>query len=296
VRRDQCSPNRFNPCLLIYKASNVSVTGGGRLEGNGAVWWKLHHEKKLPAGRPRLLETMWARDIVIEHVQLYNSPFWTTHLWASDNIEVGHVDIYAPSDSPNTDGVDPDSSSNVHIHHLKCHNGDDGIAVKSGMNAAGIKFGRPTTNVLVEDSSFTFSHGLSIGSEVSGGVSNITFRNIVVELVSAAGYIKTAPARGGYVRDISFEGIEVKGAQDVVRFNTGYSHSPPSPTETAIENISYRRISGFAERAGEILCTKAIPCNNLLFDEVDVTAVFGYSCGGPVTGKQTKCSPKVTCV
>lgn len=100
-------------------------------------------------------------------------------------MEVGHVTIRAPADSPNTDGVDPDSADNVHVHHIDCHNGDDGIAVKSGMDAAGIAFGVPTTNVLVEHSKFRFSHGLSIGSEVSGGIANVTFRHNALEVVGA---------------------------------------------------------------------------------------------------------------
>ena len=85
-------------------------------------------------------------------------------------MEVAHVKVRSPATSPNTDGVDPDSSSDVIIRDCDIHEGDDCIAVKSGLNEAGIRFGVPCRNVLVERTSCA-GHALAVGSEGSGGMS-----------------------------------------------------------------------------------------------------------------------------
>lgn len=56
---------------------------------------------------------MFCKNVFIHNVHFHNSPFWTTHLYASENIEVFNLTVYAPFDAPETDGIDPDSSKNV---------------------------------------------------------------------------------------------------------------------------------------------------------------------------------------
>lgn len=159
---------QYQPLLWIRNQTNVAVIGGGVVDGQGSVWWDRFHNKSLLHGRPRLLQTMFSSNVLIRDLTLTDSGFWTVHVYASSYVEVAHVRIRAPFTSPNTDGVDPDSSDNVWIHDIDVENGDDGIAVKSGLDAAGRAFNRPSKNILVENSFFHYSHGLSIGSEISG--------------------------------------------------------------------------------------------------------------------------------
>jgi polygalacturonase len=151
--RDRCFPLRHNPLLLLFNVSNVQISGNGIIDGQGADWWARHNARKTTHGRPRLLQTMYCQDLVISNITLKDSPFWTTHIWNSQRVEVAFVKVSAPIDSPNTDGVDPDSSSDVHVHDCVIDEGDDCIAVKSGMNEAGIKFGVPCKNILIERTS-----------------------------------------------------------------------------------------------------------------------------------------------
>jgi len=62
----------------------------------------------------------------------------------SSNGWIHHVNITAPATSPNTDGIDPDSSQNILIEDSVISCGDDAIAVKSGMDKPGIEVGIPT--------------------------------------------------------------------------------------------------------------------------------------------------------
>jgi polygalacturonase len=294
VDRDVGGCCRFQPFLLLFRVQNVSVVGGGTIDGQGAWWWAQKRAHTLPHGRPRLVETMWSQNIRILNVSLHDSPFWTTHLWASSDLEVGYVNISAPATAPNTDGVDPDSSSRVWIHHIDCRNGDDGIAVKSGLDAAGQAFGVPCTDVLVEDSHFHESHGLSVGSEVSGGVSNITFRNIALSLVGAAGYVKTAPARGAYIRNVLWEDITISFVGMGIKLSVAYDKhpAPPNTNFTVIDNLVFRRLKGTAGIAGDLLCSHDIPCKNVAFDDVHIESLLGFSCKS-IEGTQHNTSPEV---
>ena len=195
--RDICSPSRYQPCLLLFKSSNVTITGSGALDGNGVSWWASFLAKTLKYGRPHLFQTMYCEDIKIFNVSLVNSPFWTTHIWATDRVEIAYITVKAPAFAPNTDGIDPDSASNVWIHDVVLEEGDDCVAVKSGKDESGILFNRPTYNVLIERVVCS-GHAMAIGSEMSGGVYNVTIRDVHIKAAFLnAVSIKTARSRGG---------------------------------------------------------------------------------------------------
>ena len=82
---------------------------------------------------PRLVELYACSGCTVEGLVLRNPPYWTFHIVYSDNITVKDVKVLAPTDSPNTDAVDIDSSTDVEIDGLYCYNGDDCIAVKSAI-------------------------------------------------------------------------------------------------------------------------------------------------------------------
>jgi polygalacturonase len=205
--RDRGGILRYNPVVLLFNVSNVTVQGNGTIDGSGGRWWLAFHEGRQVWGRPRLFQTMYASNIRLLHVLLKDSPFWTTHIWNSDNVEVGWLRVHSPRIQQNTDGVDPDSSRNVWGHDLDIHQGDDCIAVKSGLDQTGIDYGVPCENVLFERVNCT-GNAITIGSEVSGGVNNVTFRNVTVALGSFyACELKTSPARGGFISNILYENV-----------------------------------------------------------------------------------------
>lgn len=160
--RDICSCCRYQPFVLFANATNVSLTGDGTIDGSGPFWWGLRNQKKLLYGRPRLVETMWSVGITIKGVTLKDSGFWVTHIWASDQVEIAFVNVSSRGGG-NTDGFDPDSSTNVHIHDCTVTNSDDCISVKSGMDAPGRAFGRPSRNILIENLQCFHGDGLAMG-------------------------------------------------------------------------------------------------------------------------------------
>ncbi|KAJ8491661.1 hypothetical protein OPV22_013382 [Ensete ventricosum] len=94
--------------------SDVIITGeNGTIDGQGEVWWNMWRRRSLRFTRPNLLEFKNSRDIIISNVVFQNSPFWNIHPVYCSNVVIKYVTVLAPHDSPNTDGIDPDSSSNL---------------------------------------------------------------------------------------------------------------------------------------------------------------------------------------
>jgi|EP01043_Picozoa_sp_COSAG02_P050731 polygalacturonase len=98
----------------------------------------------------------------------------------------------------NTDGIDPGGgSSEIHIHDVSIHNGDDSVAVKP--HGEGEDSGC-TRNILVENCRFEKGHGCSIGSVGKGCVENVLFRNITMKSQENGCRVKTYSEGAGHVR------------------------------------------------------------------------------------------------
>jgi len=132
----------YAPLIAGSNLDNIAVIGRGTIDGRGACWWKMHEEKKLAYPRPRLISFTNCTNILIEDILLTNSPSWTVNPVHCENVNVNKVTIINPADSPNTDGINPDSCRYVRISNCYVSVGDDCITIKSG-NDDGSREGRP---------------------------------------------------------------------------------------------------------------------------------------------------------
>lgn len=202
---------RYGALVGAVGARNVSVVGGGSrsvIDGQGAAtWWPAKDANRLRCSRPHLLEFEHCQGVTVDRIVLQNSPFWTVHFVYSDDIRATNVTVLAPHTRGNTDGLNPDSSTNVLIQDCFISNGDDGVALKSGLNEAGIEFGKPTANVTIVNITTEGRGGIAIGSEMSGGIENVTIRDVRL-LGERTIHMKTTQGRGGYIRNINFFGVK----------------------------------------------------------------------------------------
>lgn len=228
--RDVDSDLRYQPLIFGQNLTYVSVSGHGIIDGNGGEWWKRHFRKELEWSRPRLIEFMYSSNLIIEDLTLQNSAFWTVHPYASTNIVVQRLRILAPGYAPNTDGVDPDSCKNVVIQDCYFSVGDDGIAIKSGLNEYGRDFATPSENIYIRNITIEpqfdnlSTNGISIGSEMSGDVRNVTVENVTIVGCEAGIYIKTREDRGGVVEDIFYNNIVVRKTLQAIKFVMHYGY------------------------------------------------------------------------
>ena len=116
------------------------------------------------------------------------------------------------------------------IERVQYVGGDDGVAVKSGWDDAGIAYNTPSVNITVRDSSFTTQACcVCIGSEMSGGARNVSVSNVTCVNVGNAFQVKTTPGRGGYVHGFSVTDSSILGASTALMVMMTYGDHPQPP-------------------------------------------------------------------
>jgi polygalacturonase len=219
-------------------ALNVAITGEGVIDGAGESWWQMARTIK-NAGvmgsdhpRPRLVVFDHCRHVLVEGVTIQNSPMWQLVLYYSDDITIRRIKVLAPAGSPNTDAVDPFSSSNVRIDHLFADVGDDDIAIKSGaINSPGPD--EPSRDITITDCTFLHGHGLSIGSEISGGARNIRAERIHFEGTDNGIRVKANRDRGNDVGPLLFRDIDMKDVKNALIISEYYPKVLPPDQDSA---------------------------------------------------------------
>ncbi len=182
---------------------HIAVIGRGVINGRGEMWWTLHRAKTLDAPRPRLIAFANCTNVLIQDLTLLNSPAWTINPVRCENVTVDHVTISNPPDSPNTDGINPDSCRNVHISNCHIDVGDDCVTIKSGIETEARELYAPCENITVTNCTMVHGHGgVVIGSEMSGGVRNVVISNCVFVGTDRGIRLKSRRGRGGIVEDI----------------------------------------------------------------------------------------------
>ena len=172
------------------------------LEELGDAIKECENEATIPGRvRPRLINMSNCQNVVLSGLTLKNGASWNVHMIYSDNIVTHDCKFYSEN-VHNGDGWDPDSSSNCTIFGCEFFTGDDSVAIKSGKNPEGNIINRPCTNIRIFDCVSRYGHGVTIGSEMSGGVENVKIWDCDLKNSVYGIEIKGTKKRGGYVRNV----------------------------------------------------------------------------------------------
>ena len=225
----------FAGIITGLNVSNVIITGQGTIDGCASKenWWNEPKLRKI-AWRPRLVFLNHCTNVVLHGVTLKNSPAWNVHPYFSDNLRFIDLSILNPADSPNTDGLDPESCSNVEIVGVYFSLGDDCIAIKSGKIYMGAKYKKPSENLLIRQCCMRDGHGsITIGSEMAGGVRNLTVKDCKFLHTDRGLRIKTRRGRGkdAVIDGVLFENIEMDHVMTPVVINAFYFCDPDGHSE-----------------------------------------------------------------
>ncbi|OEL34042.1 putative polygalacturonase [Dichanthelium oligosanthes] len=233
--------------------TDVAITGNnGTIDGQGAMWWSKFHKNQLKYTRGYLVELMHSDTIFISNLTLLNSPAWNIHPVYSSNIVVQGITILAPTRSPNTDGINPDSCSHVRIEDCYIVSGDDCVAIKSGWDEYGIAYGMPSQHIVIRRLTCVSptSAVIALGSEMSGGIQDVRAEDITAVNSESGVRIKTAVGRGAYVKDVFVRGMRLDGMKRVFwmtgNYTTSHSSHPDDKYDPnaipVVENISYQDV------------------------------------------------------
>jgi polygalacturonase len=203
---------------------NIAVVGRGTIDGQGAQWWQRSTDKTLTYPRPRLIAFTNCRNVLIEGITAINSPSWTINPVRCENVTVHGVSISNPADSPNTDGINPDSCRMVRISNCYVDVGDDCVTIKSGIETEDADKRAPCENVTITNCTMAHGHGgVVIGSEMSGGVRNVVISNCVFIGTDRGLRFKSRRGRGGVVEDIRISNIVMTDVLCPITLNLYYA-------------------------------------------------------------------------
>ncbi len=255
----------YSPFIYGYQLENVAITGSGVIDGEGSKtfspWYPLQdadqqlsremNHKNVPVEervfgeghylRPHLVQLYGCNNILIEGVRLEDSPFWCVHLLECRNATVRGISFSAYN--RNNDGIDPEYSEDVLIENVVFNNADDNVAIKAGRDHEGRAAKHGGRNIVVRNCQFRGLHALVIGSEMSAGVENVFVQNCGYAGKLKRGiYLKSNPDRGGYIRNIFVDNVQLGQVEDGV-FITSYYHGEGKGYATDIHNVRISNLS-----------------------------------------------------
>jgi alpha-L-rhamnosidase len=268
----------------------VRITGKGKLDGSGPVYWEAFWQRRrenpkctnLEVERPRLMFIDRCRDVRIEGISLQDSGFWNLHIYNCRDVVVEGVRITVPSVTaalrgPSTDGMDIDSSQNVTIRKCYISCNDDNVALKGskGPFAANDKDSPPVENILIEDCEFGDGNGMiTCGSEATT-VRNVTARNNVISGRATLLTLKLRPDTPQHYENILIENIKVSGGGGRIMNVAPWSQffdlkGQPPPTST-VNGVTIRNVSGQFRTLGALGGHEKSTISNITLENIDLT-------------------------
>lgn len=220
--------------ISAHYAKNIAIVGKGAIDGNAqnSTWW--NDVKKRKIARPRLVFFNQCENVVFHGITGRNSASWNFHPFFSRHVYFYNIAVEAPSNSPNTDGTDPESCDDVRFIGIRYSVGDDAIAIKSGKIYMGMKYQTPATNHLVRNCLMEYAHGaMVLGSEMAGGVKDLTVSQCYFLHTDRGLRIKTRRGRGKYavIDGVEFSNIRMDNVKAPLVMNMYYFCDPDGHEE-----------------------------------------------------------------
>jgi polygalacturonase/pectin methylesterase-like acyl-CoA thioesterase len=273
--------------ICASKLHDIEISGGGTIDGQGAVWWATNNATSGGITRPKdLFQVTTSTNILVRDVTLQNPP--GAHIgfsYVCANVTIDHININTTNPSPNTDGIDC-SASNFLIENSHVSDGDDMLALGDG------HAGLFTYNYTVANCLFGAGHGVSIGSYTSGGLSNLLVINCVWTNGTSGIHIKSDDDRGGLIQHLRCFNLAMTNTQIPIFLYSYYTNSgtssgasvdkaaayPAYPVtantpiyrDILISNLTAVTASG--NPAGVIWGKPELSISNVVMDHVNITA------------------------
>jgi polygalacturonase len=218
---------------------SIDGQGGQPMAGTHTSWWQLAEQARNSGKQnaPHLIDIDDSRDITLYRLQLRDSPNFHVAMHRVRGITVWGVDIRAPANARNTDGIDPGNAEDVTIVHSLISTGDDNVAIKAGHDG-------PSRYISILDNHFLAGHGMSIGSETNGGVSDILVKRLSLDGTTAGLRIKSDASRGGLVQDVRYSDICLRNNRRPIELQTRYDAHATGSDIPVYRNIVFEHVYG----------------------------------------------------
>ncbi|WP_026508258.1 glycoside hydrolase family 28 protein [Butyrivibrio sp. MC2013] len=220
--------------------SNVRICGEGMIDGNGPVWWTRYWGVDRHGGmradyvarnmrwcldydcrRIRTMLIQNCENVEISGIDCIRSGFWTIQMTYCNNVHVDSVKVHE-NEGTSTDGIVVDSCSGVVIERCFIDCNDDDIAIKSGRDWDGLRVGRISENVQIQNCEIRRGFGITLGSETSGGIRNINIRDITFKGTQNAFRVKSSHTRGGVVERVQVSNLRALNVGTLFNFDLNW--------------------------------------------------------------------------
>jgi polygalacturonase len=264
---------------LVYaqSCSNITITGGGIIYGNG----RTNFTSGVESTRPISIWTALCNQVNIQNVYIVDAAMWTVVNMQSDFLTISNININDDGLNGNRDGCDVVDCWHVGIANCTIDSGDDSICLKSG-NSRGVN------DLLVTNCTITRSqsNGLKLGTASTGPFTNILFQNCTV-LNTSHSAMAIESVDGGAISSVTFQGINFASCQNAIFIILG---SRSGAAVGGVNGITFRNITGSG-----MTDTRGCPVSgchtngvthrlsNIIFDNVNISYAGGLNSipGGP---------------
>ncbi|KAM2234481.1 hypothetical protein PS1_012949 [Malus domestica] len=272
----------------------LTVYGGGTFDGQGALAWKLNDCNKNKDCKSIAINMRFnfVTNSTIQDITSLDSKNFHVNILGCHNVTFQHVNVTAPGESINTDGIHIGRSTGINITDAHIGTGDDCVSIGDGSKE--ITITRVTCGP---------GHGISVGSlgryPNEEPVVGIRVRNCTLTNTSNGVRIKTWPASpsDGIASDMHFEDITVINVSNPILIDQQYCPwnqcKQNVPSKVKISNVSFKNIKGSSATpfAIQIVCSKGLPCENVELSDIDLT----YSGNkGTITSQCSNVKPTIT--
>ena len=284
---DFCRQNRATPgekasgahLLAGVGLKNVSLRGGGRIDGNGMAFFAVDadrpHRLTIPGWRPGQMIFLCECDGVrIEGVELFSAPYWTCFLHGCENVFIHGVRIWNDRRTLNGDGIDVDCCRQVVISDCIIDSGDDCIALRG--NCEPLSVPKPCEDIAVSNCLLkTRANGVRIGVG-DGIIRRAVFSNLIMGGPALDGICiqsnycyqgnldQDQTRRGVEISDISFRNIQMPDVCTALYIAPGYEGGKP------ISNLHFDGIHARATKGATIIGGRDNPVCRVTLSQVDL--------------------------
>ena len=212
----------YYPALInVDNVDDIFIGGNGSINGNGLKSWKAFWQRRKwnpnclnkDEQRPRLLYISNSSNVTIFNLTLFDSHFWTNHIYKCNKIRFLNLKISSPTEpikAPSTDAIDIDVCKDILIKGCYMSVNDDAVVLKGGKGPYADLDPNNGINerIIIEDCEFGFCHScLTCGSE-SIHNRNILFRNSKCDKAKNLLWLKMRPDTPQIYEHIKVENIK----------------------------------------------------------------------------------------
>jgi polygalacturonase len=313
--RDEGIERKVHASLLTgFDLVDVAITGRGTLDGQGEPWWqayeatwKMRLDANLPREadnppaaplkwpRPRLVNLVRCKEVLIDGVFFSDTPFYAVHLVYCEDALIRGVTCSHQSDH-NTTALVVDSCRRVQITDCLIAHGGEGIGIKSGYNEDGRRVNRPSEDVVITGCHLYHlgSAAVAVGSEVAGGIRNLVVSDCLIHEARNGIHIRAPRGRGGIVEQVRvsnvvldqvevalkvshfFDSVRMDVIKGSARRNMETARSRKAPVDEGTPSFRDFVFSGVTVgKTGDLVVVEGLPeryISGLVFENIEATS------------------------